>query len=97
MGEIIFVVLLAGGMLIPGIFVGITTKRWQLLGVFGTFFVLFGLWEWHAVANTGFSISQNLWQIGEGSPKTLWSIIGSLAVAWGALMWHFATKMLGKK
>ncbi len=96
MGEIIFVILLAGGMLGSGAFVWKKTGHWQLLAVFVTFFLCFGLWEWHATSTTGQSISQHLWALGDDSPFSLWAVIGSLLVAWLALMWHFGSKLIGK-
>jgi len=60
--EILFVILLAGGMIGSGIYVGITSGYWHLLWVFLTFFGCFGFWEWHAVKTTGLSISQQMWE-----------------------------------
>ena len=98
MGEIIFVVILAGGMIGSGVIVGKKTGHWHLLGVFLTFFLCFGLLEWHAVSTTGMSVSQQVWQFGDESPVLFWIVIGMLVVAWGSLMFHFAVKRLfGRK
>ena len=98
MGEIIFVVILAGGMIGSGVIVGKKTGHWHLLGVFVTFFICFGLWEWHAVSTTGMSVSQQVWQFGEESPVLFWVVIGMLIVSWLSLMYHFAIKRLfGRK
>jgi len=95
--EIIFVVLLAGGMFGSGIYVGIVTKKWFFFGVFALFFTCFGLMEWWSVAATGESISQTIWTVGESNPIGFWIMLVSLALAWGALLWHFAIKKIGKK
>jgi len=97
MGEILFVLLLAGGMMGSGVYVGIKTKRWYFLGVFVTFFLCFGIWEWVSVAQTGRSISQTIWELGETNPIGFWIMLGSLLVSWLALMFHFAAKKIGKK
>ena len=94
MAEILFVVLLAGGMLGAGVYFGLKTKHWHLLGVFVTFFACFGLWEWFAIRSTGMSISQQLWEFGETNPAGLWGIVGALLVAWLALLYHFVQKRL---
>jgi len=97
MQEILFVIILAGGMIGSGIYVGIVSGYWHLLWVFLTFFGCFGFWEWHAVKTTGLSISQQLWKFGEMQPKGFWVVIGALIASWLALMWHFASKKFGRK
>jgi hypothetical protein len=88
MGEIIFVVLLAGGFLIPtAIF-----KQWWLFKVFSIFFVIFGLVEWWAVASTGMSVSQHFWKLDEVNPTAGWIIVGGMGVGWAALLWHFKAR-----
>ena len=97
MAEIIFVVLLAGGMLGSGAYVWWKTGYWHLLAVFGVFFGCFGLIEWHATATTGMTVSQQVWQFGAENPIGFWVVIGALIVSWLSLMWHFAIKKLGRK
>ena len=94
LGEIIFVILLMGGMIGAGVYVGIVKKKWYFLGVFVTFFLCFGLWEWISVAQTGESISQTVWSLGETNPIGFWIMLFFLASAWMALMYHFATKKI---
>ena len=97
-GEIIFVVLLVGGMIIPGVIIGRKTGHWHLLGVFITFFLCFGLWEWHAVATTGLSISQQVWEFADANPKLFWTLMGMLIIGWLSLIWHFGVKRIfGRK
>jgi len=95
--EILFVVLLAGGMIGSGVYVGLKTKKWYFLGVFVIFFLCFGLMEWWSVAQTGESISQTIWGLGETNPVGFWIMLGALGIAWASLLWHFATKKIGKK
>ena len=90
MGEIIFVILLAGGFFIPAII----ARQWWLVKVFGIFFIFFGLVEWWAVAQTDMSVSQHFWALSETNPGLAWFVIGGMAVAWLALLWHFAGKHL---
>lgn len=96
MSEVLFVILLAGGMIIPGVYIGIKTKKWHLLWVFLTFFACFGFWEWHAIATTGMSVSQQVWAFGESNPIAFWVSIGGFIVAWLALMFHFCIKKFQK-
>ena len=85
MAEIIFVILLAGGMLGTSAFF----KQWRLFMVFAIFFVIFGLCEWLSVSQTGKSISQHFWAFDNSNPTGGWIVVGGMAVAWGALLWHF--------
>lgn len=94
MSEILFVIVLAGGMIGSGVFIGIKTKRWHLLWVFLTFFACFGFWEWHAINTTGLSVSQQVWEFGDLNPVAFWVVIASLIASWLALMFHFAVKKL---
>jgi len=96
MQEIIFIILLAGGMIGAGVYVGITSGYWHLLYVFLSFFGCFGFWQWHAVKTTGFSVSQQVWGFGEANPKGLWIVISALILSWGSLMFHFVSKRIGK-
>lgn len=90
MGEIIFVILLIGGMLgVSALF-----KQWWLFKVFAVFFVCFGLIEWWAVSSTGYSVSQHFWSFSEVNPVGGWIVVGGMLVAWLALLWHFASKHL---
>ena len=85
MGEIIFVILLAGGMLGTSAFF----KQWRLFMVFAIFFVIFGLCEWLSVAQTGKSISQHFWSFDTQNPTGGWIVVGGMGIAWAALLWHF--------
>jgi len=57
----------------------------------------FGLIEWHAVATTDMSVSQQVWEFGADNPVGFWIVIGSLIIAWLALMYHFAEKKIHGK
>lgn len=85
MMEIIFVVLLAGGMLGTAAW----AKQWRLFFVFLIFFVIFGLCEWLSVAQTGKSISQHFWAFDTANPTGGWIVVGGMGVAWAALLVHF--------
>ena len=88
--EIVFVILLVGGLLVPVAVVG----QWWLFSVFMVFFVCFGLVEWLAVKKTGLSVSQHFWEFSKKNKVKAWIVLGSMLVAWLALLWHLAIKML---
>ena len=82
MKEILFVVILVVCFFVPPIIF----QQWWLLSVFVAFFTCFGIIEWVAVAKTGKSVSQKVWQM------PMWKRIilcVCMAIAWGALLWHF--------
>jgi len=85
MGEIIFVVLLAGGFLIPA---WIFKQKW-LFRVFLVFFVVFGLIEWWAVTATDMSVSQHFWALKDNNRGGALAVLIGMAVGWTALLWHF--------
>ena len=89
MKEIIFVILMAGGMIGSGVYVGIASGYWHLLWVFLTFFACFGFWEWHATKTTGKTVSQQFWKFKKDHPVGAWVVVVALVVSWLALMWHF--------
>ena len=85
MGEIIFVILLAGGFLVPTALFG----QWWLFGVFALFFFCFGIVEMLAVKFTGKTVSQMFWDLKKRNKTMAWIIIGGMLVAWLSLLWHF--------
>lgn len=85
MHEIIFVILLAAGFLIPPII----AQQWYLLLTFATFFMLFGLYEWLSVKNQDRTISQGMWELKNDSPVKFWLVISGMAIGWIALLHHF--------
>ena len=97
MAEILFVVLLAGGMFGSGIYVGIRSGYWHLFAVFAFFFGCFGLVELHAIKTTNMSVSQQMWEFGANNPVGFWVVMGALLVSWLALLYHFAQKKIGGK
>jgi len=84
-GEIIFVILLAGGFLIPPALFG----QWWLFGVFAIFFCCFGVIEFLAVKTTGKSISQKFWDLKRTNKTKALLIIIFMQIAWLSLLWHF--------
>ena len=89
MKEIIFVVLLAGGMLVPSAIAG----QWWLFTVFIVFFTCFGLVEWLAVKKSGKSVSQHFWKYSENHAIGAWLVLGGMLVAWLALLWHLGGRL----
>jgi len=88
--EIVFVVLLVGGFLIPPAVFGLW---WMFLAVL-TFFACFGFYEWLAVKSSGRTISQKFWDFSKEKKIQAWILIVGWLVAWLALLWHFADKHL---
>ena len=93
MSEIIFVILLAGGMLGTSAL----AKQWRLFFVFLIFFIIFGFCEWLSVAQTDMSISQHFWEFSDINPGMAWVVIGGMAVAWIALLVHLGRNLLRRK
>lgn len=95
MSEILFVILLVGGFLIPTA----VTRNWWLFKVFVIFFVCFGLVEWWATSTTDMSVSQHFWAYSESHTVMAWVVLGGMLVAWLALLAHLGKKLItrGKK
>jgi len=83
--ELLFVVCLAGGLIIPPLIF----KLYYQLGVVIIFFICFGLMEWLAVARTGRSISQQFWEFKKRNPVGAWILVICWFIAWMALLIHF--------
>ena len=83
--ELIFVIVLVCGFLIPPALFG----QWWLFGVFMLFFVCFGIVEFLAVKFTGKSVSQKFWQLKEKNKAAAWIVVIGMLLAWLALLWHF--------
>jgi len=83
--ELIFVILLTGGFLIPAALFA----QWWLFGVFAIFFACFGVIEFLAVKTTGETVSQKFWNLRKTNPKAAWIIIAGMIIGWAALLWHF--------
>jgi hypothetical protein len=85
MDQVLFVIALAGGFLIPtAIF-----KQWWLFRVFLIFFAIFGIVEWWAVSTTGQTVSQHFWNFDTANPAGGWIVIGGMGIGWLALLMHF--------
>ena len=85
MAEIIFVILLAGGMLGTSALAG----QWWLFSVFLVFFICFGIIEAIAVKKTGKSVSQKFWALTKTNRAMAWVVWIGMLLAWLALLWHF--------
>jgi len=90
MKEVLFVVLLAGGMLGTSAWAG----QWWLFSVFAVFFTIFGIIEAIAVKTTGKSISQKFWDYSKKNKKGGWIVLAGMLLAWLALLFHFGSKHL---
>jgi hypothetical protein len=89
--EVLLVISLAGGMLVPtAIF-----KQWWLFSVFAIFFIIFGFVEWYATAQTGLSVSQHFWKYAHTHKVAGWLIIAGMLIGWLTLLWHLASRIDG--
>ena len=88
--EMLFVILMIGGFLVPVAIVG----QWWLFGVFIVFFGCFGGIEAISVLKTGQSVSQKFWEYSKEHKAGAWTVLGSMLVGWLALLWHLAAKLL---
>jgi hypothetical protein len=88
--EILFVVLMLGGLLAPAAITG----QWWLFSVFMVFGIIFGLIEWLAVAKTKMSVSQHFWAYSKEHKVGAWCVLAGMLVAWLALLWHLAAKLI---
>ena len=88
MSEILFVIFLAGGFLIPPLIF----KQYRLFWVFAIFFACFGVCEMLSIMQTGMSISQHFWVFDKINPIGGWIVVGGMAIGWLALLWHFKGK-----
>ena len=91
--EILFIIAMVGGFLVPTAL----TKNWWLFRVFLIFFICFGLVEWWAVATTGLSVSQHFWEYSEANPTGAKVVLVGMAVGWAGLLWHLGAKLFKKK
>jgi hypothetical protein len=64
--------------------------------VFAIFGVVFGAFEGFAKWKTGKTVSQNFWAFSKDHPVKAWIVLIGMQVAWLALLWHLASKMIGK-
>ena len=83
--ELIFVIVLVCGFLIPPALFG----QWWLFWVFALFFACFGVVEMIAVAKTGETVSQKFWELKKKNKKAAWIIVIGMQLAWLSLLWHF--------
>jgi hypothetical protein len=86
--EILFVLAVAGGMLLPPLLF----KQFRLFFVFLVFFLIFGLMEWLSVAQTDMSISQHFWVLNSENPAGAWIVIIGMAIGWLALLYHLISR-----
>ena len=92
LAEILFIVALIGGMLVPSALVG----QWWLFSVFCVFFVIFGIIEGIAVWKTKKTVSQHFWAYSKEHKLGAILVLAGMSIAWIALILHLACKMWGK-
>lgn len=88
--EIIFVLLLVGGFLLPTALTG----QWWLFAVFAIFFVIFGLVEWLAVSRTKRSVSQHFWKYSEEHKTGATIVLIGMLLGWLTLLYHLGSRFL---
>jgi len=84
MSELIFIILLAGGFMIPSALFG----QWWLFGTFALFFACFGIVEVVASKLTGKTVSKHFWALKDRNPKGALIIIIGMLIGWIALIIH---------
>jgi len=92
MKDIIFIIICAGGLLVPSAL----AKLWWLFFVFVEFFICFGITETICYFKTGNTISQHFVNYSVIHPKFAWGILGCMLISWLSLIWHFAQYLLRK-
>ncbi len=86
--EIIFIIVLATGFLVPSAIF----QQWWLFGTFLLFFTCFGIVEWLADKFTGKTVSQHFWALKKTNKKAAWTIAIAMMVGWLSLLWHLIGK-----
>jgi len=87
--EILFVIALVGGLLVPVAIIG----QWWLFWTFCIFFICFGIVEAVAVARTNQTVSQHFWEYSKKHKTGAIIVLVCMQIAWAALLWHLACKM----
>ena len=90
MWDIIFVVCLLGGFLVPA---WIYKQKWLFI-TFSVFFVIFGAVELIAINKTGMTVSAHFWAFSDANPAGGWIVLGGMGLGWLALIVHFAWRHL---
>ena len=88
--EILFIVALGGGLLVPSALIG----QWWLFSVLAVAMLGLVVGEVVSIKLTGKTISRHFWNYSENNKAGAWSVIGGLIVAIVALVWHLAIRML---
>jgi len=90
--EVIFIIILLVGLVAPFLIF----QLWWWAVTMGTIALIVALSEIISKLVTGKTISQQFWawSITVGNRWKAWLLLGSLQVAWLALLWHLASKLL---
>ena len=92
MMEVIFIVLMLGGFMIPSMIF----SMWWIFWVFLTFGIIFGSAEGICKAVTGMTVSQQFWHFSIINPHGAWIIIAGMFIAWMSLLVHLSSKLIGR-
>lgn len=87
--EILFILILVGGLLGPAAYVG----QWWLFSVFCVFFLCFGVVELVSVRKTGKSVSQHFWDLSKRDKEKAWLVLVFMFLAWLSLLLHLGIKL----
>jgi len=96
MGEVIFIIGLILGLIVPFLFLT-GAGRWFWVGTMSLIGGIIGGSEIISTAVTGMTISRHFWNWSLAHPKTAWIVLGALALGWLNLLVHLAWKLLTKK
>lgn len=92
--EIVFAIVLFLGLTLPTVVAGCLGYGWYWMGIVLCFFLSFGIMEALSKANRGRAVSLDVWQLSLDHPKLFIVMMVMWEVAWLALLWHFAEKLL---
>jgi hypothetical protein len=96
MGEVLFILGMIGGLVLP--FVFLTGKgRWYWLIMMTVIGLILGATEIIAVVDTGATISQHFWDWSVKHPTTAWIVLAMLFGGWMVLLVHLAWKLMTNK
>jgi len=84
MSQVIFVLLMLGGFMIPAALFGM----WWIFWVFMLFGICFGAMEGIAVWKTKKTVSQHFWEFAQKHPIKAKIILGGMLISWFALLAH---------
>ncbi len=90
--EVLFIIVMVGGLLIPSAVFAFWWLFWAML----TFSIVFGCYEGIAKAISGLTISQQFWKLSGAAPWKAWIILISFEISFLALGLHLGWKLITK-